>query len=708
MKKLNLIILISTLTLQLNAAVQPNIIHSDKANYSIKWDEKFAEIKNVIPEIKIDGKWISANDCSSISWMEKDGLRLSEPNNYDGSIDLLYLVCRGHPVIENFTIIFELMEGRPYLVMKAQLQSKVDFTLGGIKLINSTKENIILTGKSKDWIIFNESVAAPHTGALLYPYMLDTQLAEVGKFSEAQTGVWLSMLVNDKEKYSFSFASLSAELWPNNFKWELPVEGDFNKLRLSARSGAVLEKEEILVPAGKQITTDAFLVGFWADQRPTITLQENGVIMGENVRKGKPMRCPQPGWSSWHSYSRYVSESNIIDAADFMADELSNIGWKTIQIDGGWWTQPGLYYVNDLFPKGIRYLSNYVSDRNLDFGIHISPLRVNPKDPVLKANPDWILKSYSTKAFDANDDEMVTTKGMSYVDGSHPDVVPFLTGRYQQLVEGYRPVFMKWDHHYGALEEGQREDPTMTSLQAHNKAIRSIRGSLPEELIVTRSMGYLLGALECYDAIRVGNDINHPGVLSENEPYANITYGKTLGSIEDKQVEKGLIRFARSVARNYYVHKNIAICDPDAFFVSPQYSLDEAKCHITLDAIMGGLFFTGDRIESLPQKRLELLKNKEIFAVNQLGVHAIPLDLFSGVDIPAVWKIETKDRVIITIFNWMDEEVTKTYSLKTDFELENKDYAFKELWTNEMMQSHSKKLLLNQRAHSVKIMEITK
>jgi len=248
----------------------------------------------------------------------------------------------------------------------------------------------------------------------------------------------------------------------------------------------------------------------------------------------------------------------------------------------------------------------------------------------------------------------------------------------------------------------------MTFLQGHNKAIRAIRNTIPEDVIVTRSMGYLFGALECYDAIRIGNDINHPGIKSEKEPYANITYGKTLGTIENDQVGKGLIRFARSVAQNYYVHKNIAICDPDAFFVNPLYTLDEAKCHMTLQAIMGGLFFVGDRLESLPKERLELLKNKEIMAVNKLGVHAMPLDLFSGVDIPTIWKLETKDRLIITIFNWMDNEVTKTYNYKTDFELIATNYKLKDLWTNDKVAATKAELKLTQAPHSVKIIEFLK
>ncbi|WP_026777277.1 alpha-galactosidase [Polaribacter sp. Hel_I_88] len=680
----------------------------NSVEYAISWDDKVAQINNLTPEIKINGKWVSAKNFKSIQWVEKQGDRLSEENKYTGDVKYLYLICEGHPTVSNFTIQFEIVKGRPYLVMNSTLQAAKSFTLGGVKLFNSVKENIVLPGKSKDWVIFNESAAAPHVGTIMYPYQLNTKKANAGKYSKGHTGVWLSMLINDAKNYAFSFASISGELWPNNFKWELPENDNFNKLKLSARSSAIYEKEEIVVPQGKQIATDAFLVGFWDQKRPTQTLLETGVIMGQNVRKGKPMRMPEPGWSSWHSYARDISEEKIKSATDFINENLKEYGWNMVQIDGGWWTQPGKYTVNQNFPQGMRNLSNYAAQKNVNYGLHISPLRINPEDKVLKKNPDWMLKSYYKKTIDLNDDEMVTTIGAEYVDTSHPSVAPFLTGRYQQLVEGYKPSFMKWDHHYGALEEGKRKDSTMTFLQAHNKTIRSIRAALPDDLIVTRSMGYLFGALECYDAVRIGNDINHPGIKSEEEPYANLTYGKTLGSIEDDIVEKGLIRFARQVSQNYYVHKNIAICDPDAFFVNPFYTVDEAKTHMTLQAIMGGLFFIGDRLETLPDDRLELLKNKEIMEVNKLGVHAIPLDLFSGIDIPTIWKIETEDRLIITIFNWMDTEVTKTYKYKSDFELNGKGYQLKDLWSKEMVPAHKDRLSLKQAPHSVRIMEFKK
>jgi len=692
-----------------NIAAAPSIKFKDgSSEYSIQWENKLAQINNLIPEIEINDKWISTKEFTSIKWEKSNITRLSVENKYNGKVEYLNLICEGHPYISNFTITFELMEGRPYLVMNSTLKASKEFKLGGIKLFNSAQENIILPGNSKDWIIFNESAAAPHAGALMYPNQLNTKKANQGTYSKAHTGVWLSMLVNNKQNYSFSFASIVGELWPNNFKWELPVKDNFNKLKVSARSGAIFEREKIIVTAGKLITTDAFLIGFWENEKPTKVLLENGVIMGENVRKGKPMHTTDMGWSSWHTYSRSITEKQFLTTADFIDKNLKEYGWKMIQLDGGWWDKPGLYTVNDSFPNGIRYISDYVKKKGLDFGLHVSPLRTNNNDVYIKNHPEYVLKPIKASKIDVNDDEMVTTIGTVYVDGSHPEVPAFSASRYQQMVEDYKPSFMKWDHQYGGLEEGFRFDPTKTFMQAHNKTIRAIRSALPQDLAVTRSMGYVFGALESFDAIRIGNDINHPGYKSEAEPYTNITYGKTLGTIEDNIVEQGLIRLARQVSQNYYIHKNIAICDPDAFFVNPNYTLDEAKSHMTLDAIIGGLFFFGDKVESLPAERLELLKNKDIIAINQLGIHAVPLDLFTGVDIPTVWKTETANRLIITIFNWMDTDATKTYNFKTDFELKDTDYKLTELWNKQEVKNSVGKITLTQPAHSVKVIEFVK
>ena len=78
---------------------------------------------------------------------------------------------------------------------------------------------------------------------------------------------------------------------------------------------------------------------------------------------------------------------------------------------------------------------------------------------------------------DPYDDDTMTTLGMMYLDGSHPEVPAYLAGQFKQMVEDYKPTFMKWDHHYGSLEEADRYDPTVTGLQSHNLAVRWSSGT---------------------------------------------------------------------------------------------------------------------------------------------------------------------------------------------------------------------------------------
>ena len=208
----------------------------------------------------------------------------------------------------------------------------------------------------------------------------------------------------------------------------------------------------------------------------------------------------------------------------------------------------------------------------------------------------------------------------------------------------------------------------------------------------------------------MGNDINKPGVKSKQEPYANITYGKTTGSIEDVPLGrdyKGMIRFARQVAQNYYIHNHIALCDPDAFFSSPQYSLEEARIHITLQALMGGFLFGGDRIESLPKDRLDLYRHKPLLDVWRSGKHAVPLDLFSGADIPRIWKLEWADRTVVGFFNWVDAASDTAWSL-ADLEMAAGAYRLVDVWSGAAVPLVAGTVQLAMPPHTVRLIEFRK
>ena len=122
---------------------------------------------------------------------------------------------------------------------------------------------------------------------------------------------------------------------------------------------------------------------------------------------------------------------------------------------------------------------------------------------------------------------------------------------------------------------------------------------------------------------------------------------------------------------------------------------------------MGGLLFGGDRIESLPPERLALYKHQPLLDVWKAGKHAIPLDLFSGVDIPRIWKLELESRAVFGIFNWIDEPSETEWSMK-DLEMEEGDYQVTDLWSGQPVKLINGKLLLKQEPHTVKLLEFRK
>jgi alpha-galactosidase len=654
----------------------------------MKWGT-IAQIADATFSVRVNGNWIYGDAFPRRVWSAETGRQV--------------LRCSGLPPLEEIVLAIETAPNRPYAVVSATLTASAEFKLGGVRVLTKkdSAANLAVGKPLQGWTVFVECLPAPHHGRI---YSLE-QLAQLkpARRDDPRDAFWVSTLQNDSRNQTYAFAALKGELWPTAFEWRQGQEG---ALQLSVRSGSPGGVEQILVRPGRVVEVDPVLIGYWDDRRPTQVLDEVGHIMGESVRQGRPMRPIEPGWSSWHSYSRGVTADGVLKAARFMKAELYDVGYRYIQLDGGWWISPGSYTVNQDFPRGIRELSNQITDLGLKFGLHISPLRVNPADPYWKARPGSLLPP-SKRAIDQEDAEMVTTIGSAYLDGSHPDVAPYLAGQFKQMVEDYKPTFMKWDHHYGSLEEGPRFDPTMTGLQAHNKAVRMIRASLPADLVVTRSMGWLYGAIECYDAVRIGNDINKPGVKSQSEPYANMTYGQTTGSIADVPLGrdyKGLIRFARSAAQNYYIHNHIALCDPDAFFATPQYSLEEARCHISLQALMGGLLFGGDRLESLPKDRVDLYRHKPVLDVWRAGKHAVPLDLFAGPDVPRLWKLELGDRTVIGFFNWVDEASDTTWSL-ADLEMPAGSFRLRDLWSGATVPLEAGKITLAMAPHSVRLIE---
>ena len=84
---------------------------------------------------------------------------------------------------------------------------------------------------------------------------------------------------------------------------------------------------------------------------------------------------PTMGWSSWNTFALNINEQVIMEQADAMVKTgLDKVGYKYVNIDDGYWDgrdENGRLRLNrKLFPRGMRHLTDYIHRKGLKAGIY--------------------------------------------------------------------------------------------------------------------------------------------------------------------------------------------------------------------------------------------------------------------------------------------------------------------------------------------------
>ncbi len=82
---------------------------------------------------------------------------------------------------------------------------------------------------------------------------------------------------------------------------------------------------------------------------------------------------PVAGWISWFAFYDKVTEADIVETADVLAETLRPFGYDLLQIDDGYQKgegRPDLWLTaNDKFPRGLGFLPGYIKSKGLKPGI---------------------------------------------------------------------------------------------------------------------------------------------------------------------------------------------------------------------------------------------------------------------------------------------------------------------------------------------------
>jgi alpha-galactosidase len=413
------------------------------------------------------------------------------------------------------------------------------------------------------------------------------------------------------------------------------------------------------------------------------------------------VKAPTPmGWWSWTAYYFGINQGTATTNADWLAQNLAQLGYVYYQIDEGYQFARGEYTTADakLFPRGIGYIADLVRHDGLTFGLWTAPFEVSERAWVFQTHPQWLLHNAAGQLIHIG---YVTDKhdALYVLDTTNPGAQQYLRQTYSTLYNwGLR--FIKMDFMDDTAVEGAYTRPNTTALEAQRIGLKIIREAVGEDVVLDKDGSAMLNPVGLVDAGRISQDTGHSFDASRDA--------------------------ASGIAARYYMNRNYFIADPDAFTVSTQtvddqswhggkrpLTLDEAKVSIALAAVSGGMFEIGDDLPTLSAsaERLALVKNPDLIDMARLGRASVPTDLLSYSEKdrqPSIFLLrESPRQSILTVFNWTDAERSRAIDLAALGLKEAGKYRLVEVFGEQNCCSASAQTIdLVQKPHSVRVLKL--
>jgi alpha-galactosidase len=413
------------------------------------------------------------------------------------------------------------------------------------------------------------------------------------------------------------------------------------------------------------------------------------------------VKAPTPmGWWSWTAYYFGINQGTAATNADWLAQNLAQLGYVYYQIDEGYQFARGEYTTADakLFPRGVGYIADLVRHDGLTFGLWTAPFEVSERAWVFQTHPEWLLHNAAGQLIHIG---YVTDKhdALYVLDTTNPGAQQYLRQTYGTL-HNWGLRFIKMDFMDDTAVEGAYTRPNTTALEAQRIGLKIIREAVGEDVVLDKDGSPMLNPVGLVDAGRISQDTGHSFDASRDA--------------------------ASGIAARYYMNRNYFIADPDAFTVSTQtvddqswhggkrpLTLDEAKVSIALAAVSGGMFEIGDDLPTLSTsaERLALVKNPDLIDMARLGRASVPTDLlsYSGKDRqPSIFLLQESPRQsILTVFNWTDAERSRAIDLAALGLKEAGKYRIVEVFGEQNCCSASAQTIdLVQKPHSVRVLKL--
>ena len=425
----------------------------------------------------------------------------------------------------------------------------------------------------------------------------------------------------------------------------------------SLRGSPAAEQVSLSLPvqSGESLSSERLMFSVGSDYHAQLEQYGRVIKLLHKARVDTPTPI---GWWSWTAYYFGLSQGSAITTAEFLGENLKQLGYNYYQIDEGYQYARGEYTTPDanLFPRGLAYVGDEVRRRGLTFGVWTAPFEVSERAWVFQNHKDWLLHNAAGQLIHIG--HVTGHNDPLYVlDTTNPGSQAYLKQTYSTLYNwGIR--FIKMDFMDDTAVEGAYYRPNTTALEAQRIGLKIIRGAVGEDVVLDKDGSPMLNPVGIVDTGRISQDTGHKFDATRDA--------------------------ASGIAARYYMNRNFFIADPDAFTVSTQavydqdwhggqrpLTFEEAKVSIALSAVSGGMFEIGDDLPTLgaSPERLALVKNTDLLDMARLGHSSFPVDLLSYESAdkqPSIFLLKEDNRQsILTVFNWSEEERKRSIDLKS-------------------------------------------
>ena len=408
---------------------------------------------------------------------------------------------------------------------------------------------------------------------------------------------------------------------------------------LSRSKPADQMEASVTVKPGESLESEPLLIATGNDYHAH--LEAYGAAIAKVNHPRVVGRAPS-GWWSWTSYYAGVTDGLVRTNAQWLAQNLKDLGYNYVLVDEGYQYARGEYVTTDAnhFPEGMAGVGRYVTKQGISFGVWTAPFEVSVRSWVYEHHKDWLVHNAAGEPIRILQPEI---EELYALDPTNPGAQDYLRETYRTLTHDWNVRYIKLDFMDDTAIEGVHYAPNVTAIEAQRIGLKVIREAVGEDVQLDKDGSAMLAPVGLVDEGRISTDTGH-----SFEP------SKTAAS---------------GIAERYYMNRNFFVADPDAFTLTdqkgegnaPGTTVSEAEVSIVLAAVAGAMFEVGDDLPMLgaEPERAAYARNADLLAMYKYGHAATPVDLMSYDDAdeqPSVFVLhEGKRQTMLAVFNWTDQ-----------------------------------------------------